>query len=350
MQAAFMKVFRLKDKGLIRRCRRDIIPIIEYRNREERPLSKRTSAADLIPDGEPDTLNQKKRELFERREKGENFKPLYLHDKRSQAKLRFKIRQRLLKFQRQLAVANAVASRTVLYSTDDAIGYFLFRGAAMYAGMHRVYFELSKLMPHFVPKTMLDFGCGTGTAVLAAKEVYDPSSLAYPLYRSMRQTMTFNESSQSHQLGELRYDLQRLERNNAEKKKARFMAVAALIERGEVDPADLPADLRREVADVAARAAAAKVRRLRQEAHARHREMVDGTEWEDGDPLGDAARSREDPSTSWTARRRAAAAARSRRARGGKSWSTSRRTRRSSAQAGACSRFRRSPRSSRAPA
>ncbi|KAG5500677.1 hypothetical protein JIQ42_04696 [Leishmania sp. Namibia] len=296
MQAAFMKVFRLKDKGLVRQCLRDIIPIIEYRNREERPAAMRDKPSDMIPDGEPDTLNQKKRELFERKETGENFRPLYLHDKRSQAKLRFKIRQRLIKFQRQLAIANAVASRTVLYSTDDAIGYFLFRGAAMYAGMHRAFFELSKQLPHFVPKSMLDFGAGTGTAILVAKEVYDPGALAYPLYRSMRQTMTGNVSAQAQQLRELRYDLRRLRRNNTEKKKARFMAVAALLERGEVDPADLPADLRREIAQVAANAAERKKRRLISESHARYRDVVDGTEWEDGDPLCEKASMAEDPS------------------------------------------------------
>ncbi|ORC84595.1 uncharacterized protein TM35_000431630 [Trypanosoma theileri] len=294
MQAAFMKVFRLKDKGLIRHCLRDIIPIIEYRNREE-PVRLPTNPADMIPEGEADTLNQKKRELFERREKGDNFAELRLHDKRSQAKLRFKIRQRLLKFQRQLAVANAVASRSVLYSTNDAIGYFLFRGAAMYAGMHRVFFELSKQLPHFVPKTMMDFGAGTGTATLVAKEVYDPGTLAYPLYRSLRQTMQGNDASRSHQLSELRYDLQRLQRNNAEKKKVRFMAVAALLERGEVDPADLPEDLRREIAEVASGAAAAKKERLVREAHARHRDVVDGTEWESGDPLGEHRAATEDP-------------------------------------------------------
>ncbi|KAG8340635.1 putative Mitochondrial small ribosomal subunit Rsm22 [Trypanosoma vivax] len=294
MQAAFMKVFRLKDKGLIRQCLRDIIPVIEYRNREE-PVRLPANPADMIPEGEPDTLNQKKRELFERREKGENFSDLRLHDKRSQAKLRFKIRQRLLKFQRQLAVANAVASRSVLYSTNDAIGYFLFRGAAMYAGMHRVFFELGKQLPHFVPKTMLDFGSGTGTAILVAKEVFDPGSLAYPLYRSLRQTMQGNDSSRSQQLSELHYDLKRLQRNNAEKKKVRFMAVAALLERGEIDPMDLPEDLRREIAEVAAVAAATKRDRLVREAHARHRDVVDGTEWESGDSLGDVGPKTEDP-------------------------------------------------------
>lgn len=288
MQAAYMKVFRLKDKGLIRQCLRDIIPIIEYRNREEKPSAMvRPSAAELIPEGEADTLNQKKRELFERKEVGENFKPLYLHDRRSQAKLRFKIRQRLIKFQRQLAVANAVSSRTVLYSSDDAIGFFLFRGAAMYAGLHRVFFELSKQLPHFVPKTMLDFGTGTGTAIMVAKEVYDPATLAYPLHRSLRQSMPLNESVQEYSLKELKYDLQRLSRNNEEKKKARFAAVAALLEKGEVDAAELPQDLRKQIADFAAREAEKKKERLREETRARYREFVDGKEWDDDDPVGE---------------------------------------------------------------
>lgn len=296
MQAAFMKVFRLKDKGHIRQCLRDIIPIIEYRNREEKVASMRTSsAATLIPEGEPDTLNQKKRELFERKEIGQNLKAMYLHDHRSQAKLRFKIRQRLIKFQRQLAVANAVSSRTVLYSNEDAIGYFLFRGAAMYAGMHRVFFELSKLLPHFVPKTMLDFGAGTGTAIMVAKEVYDPGTMVYPLYRSLRQTMSQNESSRVQSLQELQYDLKRLQRNNEEKKKARFMAVAALLERGEVDPREVPPDLRRQIAEVATNAAERKKARLRAENRARYRREVDGTEWELGDPLKEKEVITEDP-------------------------------------------------------
>lgn len=295
MQAAYMKVFRLKDKGLIRQCLRDIIPIIEYRNREEKAPSMRPSAAEMIPEGEPDTLNQKKRELFERKEVGENFKPMYLHDHRSQAKLRRRIRQRLIKFQRQIAVSNAVSSRSVLYSTEDAIGYFLFRGAPMYAGMHRVFFELSKQLPHFVPKTMLDFGTGTGTAIMVAREVYDPGTMAYPLYRSLRQTMTLNDSSRVEGLKELRYDLKRLRRNNEEKRRARFMAVAALLERGEVDPHELPPALRKQIAEVAANAAAKKKARVKEATRARYREFVDGTEWEDGDPLGEKMASTEDP-------------------------------------------------------
>lgn len=292
MQAAFMKIFRLKDKGSIRKCLRDIIPIIEYRNREEKQVSRDPDA--LIPEGHPETLNQKKRELYERKSVGDNKQPLYLNDNTAQAKLRRKIRQRLLKFQRQLAVSNAIASRTVMYNEDDAIGYFLFRGPAMYAGLHRVFFELSKLMPHFVPRTMLDFGSGTGTAILVAKEVYDPGALAFPLYRNLRTSLSGAKSAKAAQLEELRYDLKRLERNNDAKKRARFVAVAALIENGEVDLNALPEDLRKEIVAVAKQAAVNKRDRMRRESHARNRELVDGNEWIDDDALGKQKATTED--------------------------------------------------------
>ena len=295
MQAAFMKVFRMKNKGAIRKALRDIIPVLEYRNREEpQSLLKKRGPEAIIPAGQPDTLNQKKEELFRKMEIGDDKKKMYLKDDAAQAKLRKRIRNKLLKFQRQLAVANAVASRSVLYSEDDAIGYFLFRGPAMYAGMHRIMFEVGKFLPHFVPKTMLDFGAGTGTAMLVAKEIYDPASMAYPLYRSLRQCMQNNESSQGHQLEELRYDLKRLQRNNIEKKKARFLAVSKLIEKGEVDVNDIPQDLRKELAEVSRKAAQAAAEREVRMNQARLRRVVDGTEWTDNDPLGATAAKREE--------------------------------------------------------
>lgn len=85
---------------------------------------------------------------------------------------------------------------------------------------------------------------------------------------------------------ELRFDLKRLERNNEEKKKARFMAVAALLEKGEIDGRDLPESLRKEIAEVARRAAEAKKARERRATQSRHRDVVDGTEWTDEDPIG----------------------------------------------------------------
>jgi ribosomal protein RSM22 (predicted rRNA methylase) len=295
MQAAFMKVFRMKNKGAIRKALRDIVPVIEYRNREEpQSLLKKRGPDALIPTDQPETLNQKKNELFSMTTIGDNKKKVVLRDEASQAKLRKRIRSKLIKFQRQFAAANAMASRSVMYSEDDAIGYFLFRGPAMYAGIHRVLFEVGKLLPHFVPKTMLDFGAGTGTAMLAAKEIYDPGSMAYPQYRSLRQCMQGNDSSQGQQLEELRYDLKRLQRNNEEKKRARFLAVSKLIEKGDVDINDIPEDLRRELVEVARRAAQAMKEREARMTQARNRRIVDGTEWTENDPLGEASAAMEE--------------------------------------------------------
>ena len=179
-----------------------------------------------------------------------------------------------------MTVSNAIASRAVLYSDADALGYLLFRGPAMYAALHRVFFELSRQLPHFVPKTMLDFGAGTGTAILVAKEVYDPNSLSQPLYRNFRHSMQMNASSQEYQLGELRFDLKRLQRNNDEKKRARFMAVSALLENGEIDPEDLPKDLLKEIVAVSKAATfAADQRRAEAAQHGRQQSLMDEDEW-----------------------------------------------------------------------
>ena len=48
---------------------------------------------------------------------------------------------------------------------------------ACYAVLYRVFDELHLHLPHFAPKTMLDFGSGPGTAIWAAREV-GPAQLA----------------------------------------------------------------------------------------------------------------------------------------------------------------------------
>eukprot|EP00758_Cryptobia_borreli_P002265 Tbor_TRINITY_DN2902_c0_g1::TRINITY_DN2902_c0_g1_i1::g.1043::m.1043 len=286
MQSAFMRVFRLKNKGEVRAALRDIIPVIMYRNSFDQIPEKHFDPQEMIPEGEAETLNQKKRELFERKAKLDKYKDSVLRDEKAQSRLRAQVRKKLTKFQKRIMVNNVIASRTILYNENDALGYFLFRGPAMYAALHRVFFELSKLLPHFVPKTMLDFGCGTGTAIIVAKEVYDPGSLSQPIYRNMRQSMQHNFSSKSYQMEELQYDLKRLQRNNMEKKRARFLAVSALLENGEIDPEDLPKDLLKEIVTVSKAAAFTSEKRINLEKlQGRHRDLLDGKEW---DPNQDA--------------------------------------------------------------
>ena len=289
MQNAFMRIYRLKPKGEVRTALRDIVPVIEYRNTEEKqPLRSADAPEELIPQNEPDTLNQKKRELFEKRESASAYNSMRLVDERSQAKLRRSIRMKLIRFQRRIAVANAAANRSVLYSEADAMGYFLFRGPAMYAAVHRVLFELSQTLPHFVPKSMLDFGSGTGTAIMAAKEVYDPGSLAYPVFRNRRTAASQNECTRLWSLQQLQQDLLRLRTVNQEKKKARFMAVAALIENHEVELQDIPKDLQREIIEVASNAH--KRAEARQVQQSRTGKMMSGHEWADDEDAEKAAK------------------------------------------------------------
>lgn len=316
MQAAFMRVMHSKEKGLVRAAIREIVPIILYRQteRHQQTVAGKEDAGggagmtDLIPDSEPATLNAKKRELYERKDSVTAFQETRLIDERSQNRLRWKIRLRLIRFQKQMAQQNAVATRSVLYSEMDAIGYFAFRAAPMYAVMHRVYYELCKMLPHFIPKTMLDFGSGSGTAILCAKETWDPDGLALPLDRETKRTMkplvsSVADSSNSSGSGttsvtssssasvasdwslkELRVDLERMSKTNAARRRARFIAVAGLIARGEVKLAEVPKDLRREIVAAARVAAANAEERQRIEVLGRLKKFVNTAtvDWEKG--------------------------------------------------------------------
>ena len=262
MQAAFMRIYDVKPKSEIRAAIRDIVPIILYRNTERRPsqvVSSNTNVADaVIPKDEAENLNRKKRELFERPDDVVStvFGKARLIDEKAQAKLRWRIRMKLIRFQRKLSLSNAAASRSVLYSEADAIGYFLFRGPAIYAATLRVMYEVMTRLPWFVPKSMLDFGAGTGTSIMAVKEMFDPAGQAFGVDASARRTMTLSGATRAWMLETLKRDLERLDQTNAERKRARFMGVVALIEKGELTLDDLPADVRREVMRVSAQAMA----------------------------------------------------------------------------------------------
>lgn len=285
LQAAYMRLFNSKSKGTVRSALRGIVPILEYRNTEEKqPLLPRDDPDQFISKDEPDTLNAKKRQLWERVDDAPSgFLPdQRFTDHKMHSRFRWTVRKQLMKFQRKADVANAAASRSVMYSEDDALGYFLYRGPAVYAGVHRALYELSKRLPWFVPKSLMDFGAGTGLAIQAAKEVYDPGSLAFPIRgstRSARRMMNFNASAKAWGLECLKDDLDQLQRNNEVKKRERFMAVAALIDKGDIKLEELPADLRGEIAQVARLAAESAAKRRRGEADARLRELVDGGEW-----------------------------------------------------------------------
>lgn len=64
-----------------------------------------------------------------------------------------------------------VAASSPEYDSARVAAYASSRMPACYAVLFRVFDELHLHLPHFAPRTMLDFGSGPGTAIWAAREV-----------------------------------------------------------------------------------------------------------------------------------------------------------------------------------
>ncbi|CAM9164822.1 unnamed protein product [Phaeothamnion confervicola] len=64
------------------------------------------------------------------------------------------------------------------YGPPETFGYVSRRLLPKYVILHRVLDEAREHLPDFSPRSMLDFGSGPGTAVLAAGEVWGPSAPA----------------------------------------------------------------------------------------------------------------------------------------------------------------------------
>lgn len=63
-------------------------------------------------------------------------------------------------------------SAGVIRDADDALAYALARMPATYAAARAALEALAARAPHFAPLTVTDFGCGPGTACLAAMEAF----------------------------------------------------------------------------------------------------------------------------------------------------------------------------------
>ncbi|CAI5711383.1 hypothetical protein KXD40_001533 [Peronospora effusa] len=61
------------------------------------------------------------------------------------------------------------------YGPAETLAYLSYEIEATYACNHAVFTELQKRLPHFEPKSVLDFGAGPGTASWVAKEFYEKS-------------------------------------------------------------------------------------------------------------------------------------------------------------------------------
>eukprot|EP00760_Papus_ankaliazontas_P025728 PhM_4_TR2860/c0_g1_i1/m.40734 len=284
MQAAYMRVYRLYDKGEIRSTLSELVPILSYRLFDDKAgLGVTNDAEKMLPENQPDTLNAMKDKLYKSKEKiPEELKRdnRRLVDFHSQAKLRRDIKMKLFRFHRKIAQHNAMASRSVLYTDKDAAAYFLYRSPAMYAATYYVLRHLSTMMPHFVPRSVLDFGAGTGTALMAAKEVYNPAGLMHEPLKHHGRTFSLNLSSRQHSLNVLNDELKELDAETAERKRKRFLAVVGLVNNGEIDLEDIPSDLRHEIMRVGLDAVRNARERTAREKHARLRRIVvEGGEW-----------------------------------------------------------------------
>ncbi|MDC9824591.1 small ribosomal subunit Rsm22 family protein [Devosia sp. ZB163] len=68
-------------------------------------------------------------------------------------------------------------SRQVIGAAGDALAYALSRMPATYAAVSAVLEELQRRAPNFAPGSVLDVGCGPGTASWAAAEAYPGAAL-----------------------------------------------------------------------------------------------------------------------------------------------------------------------------
>ncbi|KNH05261.1 methyltransferase-like protein 17 [Perkinsela sp. CCAP 1560/4] len=283
MKASYIRVFKMFDKSVIRKSLIDIVPVIVYRMEDNRRhLFDTKTAEQMLPKDAPSTLNQVKKQMFERREDFDSSnKKIRFSDTESHAKLRRSIKQHIFKFHKKADYFNKLDRQNVLPDSKDSAAYHLFRAAAMYAAVYRVFHELSKLMPLFIPKSVLDFGTGTGIALLALKEIYDPSSMQRksPEMSHLRQTYFYNISHKKFTYGALTQTLSQQEEHKEQNKKNRFMAVVGLIHRGEILLEDLPADLRQEIVNAGLKAVE-NVRRKQSEYRVSHADSV-SLKWSD---------------------------------------------------------------------
>jgi ribosomal protein RSM22 (predicted rRNA methylase) len=63
-------------------------------------------------------------------------------------------------------------SPPLLYGPQETLAYVLHGMLPSYGVAHRVFTEIRAALPGFSPRSMLDFGCGPGTAILAALHVW----------------------------------------------------------------------------------------------------------------------------------------------------------------------------------
>ncbi|KAJ3357874.1 hypothetical protein HDU91_005366 [Kappamyces sp. JEL0680] len=103
--------------------------------------------------------------------------------------------QRRLKLLKSGAAAQAGIDtsglHTLQYGHLESIGYAAARMISSYGAIVSVFRELRKRLPDFSPTSIADFGCGPGTAIWAAKEIWPiDSALGIDISKSMLEVAT----------------------------------------------------------------------------------------------------------------------------------------------------------------
>jgi len=60
----------------------------------------------------------------------------------------------------------------LIYGPEESITYTRYYMPGRFAHIHRVFGDVKRMMPNWHPRTMLDFGCGPGTALVAAADIW----------------------------------------------------------------------------------------------------------------------------------------------------------------------------------
>ena len=173
-QSRWWDILKSTPQGLLRFHLRELVPVLEDRMKDSKfheffessdmDVLKRKGYVFEGRDGEP--LKVTKEELRALR-KAKLHKKL---DPRTKSRMSYLIDRRLQVKSKLLAASPTY--RPLVYSDGDTIAYFGYRTFPIYAVMLRVYAEIAMRCPGFAPRSLLDFGAGTGTSIWCAIEVW----------------------------------------------------------------------------------------------------------------------------------------------------------------------------------
>eukprot|EP01062_Namystynia_karyoxenos_P078687 TRINITY_DN8150_c0_g1_i1.p1 TRINITY_DN8150_c0_g1~~TRINITY_DN8150_c0_g1_i1.p1 ORF type:complete len:1033 (+),score=403.28 TRINITY_DN8150_c0_g1_i1:85-3183(+) len=173
-QERWLDILKAAPRGLLRHHLREIVPVLDDRMRESRfhqfydstdeEILKRKGLVFEGRDGKPLPLNLE--ELRMARE-AELYKKI---DPRAKSRLRWAINRRISLQSKRLPTAPTF--RPLVYSQGDCLAYFGYRMFPYYSVLLRVFVEITSRVPQFMPRSMLDFGAGWGTAMFCAREVW----------------------------------------------------------------------------------------------------------------------------------------------------------------------------------